>query len=209
MNKLSQVLNIVFFVAIMVLFYLHFSDKDSSIAENTNTNDDTAINYDNNNDSSSLKIAYIELEKLLIDYQFSNDLNDNFLKRKESLQNQLQTKASEYEKKATKFQEKLKRGSFISQKSAENQQNDLLNQQQELQELQYSLENKLLEEQQNMNVQLYDSIINYLEEYNKIHKYQFILSKIEGGNLLLADSTFEITDEIIELLNKRYNISSK
>ena len=203
MNKLSPVLNVVFFIAIIVLYFFHFSEKAEPVTEISPVKQSIIEN------NEQIGIAYIDLEKLLTDYKLSEELNSNFLKRKEDLQNQLQTKASDYEAAAIKFQEKLKRGSFLNQQSAENQQNALLEQQQDLQNLQYDLENQLMDEQQQMNSALYDSIINYLTEYNKTQNFQFIFSKIDGGNLLIADSTYEITNEVIENLNIRYNNTHK
>ena len=147
---------------------------------------------------------YVDLQKLLIEYKLSEQLNIDFIKRKGILQEQLDSQVKQYEKDAIAFQDKLKRGNFLNQTSAENQQNTLLKRQQELQQLQYNLEDQLLTEQQTMNIVLYDSVINYLNEYNKSHNHQFILSKIDGSNLLVANPNLNITDTIIKVLNIRY-----
>ena len=201
MNKLSSVLNIVFFIAIMVLYYFHFNNNDKAKEEIS------PVKQSIIDSNKQLSIAYLDLEKLLTDYKLSEELNNKFISRKTELQNHLESQISDYEAAAKKFQEKLKRGSFLNQQSAENQQNALLEQQQDLQNLQYDLENQLAEEQQKMNSKLYDSIINYLSEYNKVQNFQYIFSKIDGGNLLIADSSFEITNEVIEELNKRYELA--
>ena len=51
--------------------------------------------------------------------------------------------------------------------------------------------------------ELRDSINNYILEHNKTNGYDFILTKI-GDNILYANSAFDITDEIVKGLNKRY-----
>ena len=50
---------------------------------------------------------------------------------------------------------------------------------------------------------LRDSLNNFLKEYNKDRRYKMILSK-SGDNMLYADKSLDITDEVINGLNKRY-----
>ena len=48
-----------------------------------------------------------------------------------------------------------------------------------------------------------DSIQNFLKQYNKTKKYDFIMSKA-GDNMLLANPKYDITNEVVKGLNKRY-----
>ena len=51
-----------------------------------------------------------------------------------------------------------------------------------------------------------DSIENFLKDYNKDHKYAIILSKVEN-NILYADKSLDITEDVLNGLNKRYKSS--
>ena len=53
------------------------------------------------------------------------------------------------------------------------------------------------------NTALRDSLNNFLTSYNKDKKFDLILSKA-GDNILLADRRFDITNDVINGLNKRY-----
>ena len=64
------------------------------------------------------------------------------------------------------------------------------------------------DETQKYNNALRDSIQHYLKVYNKDKHYSLILSKA-GDNLLYADKSFDITNEIIAGLNKAYKPSEK
>jgi len=203
MKKGNLLFNILIIISIIVLYFLHFNSVSETTIVEKETLTPKVVS------DSSLEIVYVDLEKLLIDYKFSEQLNIDYIKRKGSLQDQLDQQVRQYEKEAIAFQDKLNRGNFLSQQSAENQQKALLKKQQELQELQYELEEKLLIEQQNMNTQLYDSVINFLTELNKEQQYNFILSKIDGSNLLVADPTLDITEHVISSLNNRYIVESE
>ena len=76
-------------------------------------------------------------------------------------------------------------------------------QDQALQELQSRLGAELDAETTKYNNALRDSLQNFLKDYNKAKKYDLIISKA-GDNILLADKKYDITDDVINGLNKRY-----
>ena len=200
MKNISTFLNVVLFVAVAVLYYLYFSNS-----ENIEQEPGSIIVEKQDVEPGEAEIAFIDLEKLLVDYKLSVDMNADYSKRMEESQDRLDLQLTAYEKEVKTYQEKLKRGGFLSQRSAENQQKALLEKQQKLQMLQMELENQLLEEQQKLNIQLYDSVMNYLQEYNKIKNFRYIFSKMDGGGLLIGDPKLDITSHVVSVLNQRYS----
>ena len=79
---------------------------------------------------------------------------------------------------------------------------------QDLQELQARLGSELDAETAKYNQALRDSLQNFLRDYNKSKKYDMILSK-SGDNILLASKRFDITQDVINGLNKRYKSTFK
>lgn len=77
--------------------------------------------------------------------------------------------------------------------------------QQELQELDSRLTQELMEQTQAMNEQLRDTVVHYLKQYNQGKGYQIIFSNTAGSPIFLADDAYNITNEIVEYLNKRYS----
>ena len=63
-------------------------------------------------------------------------------------------------------------------------------------------------ENQKNSLQLRDSINSFLKIYNKTKGYSLIISNTGFDNLLYADTAYNITQEIVEGLNARYNPSS-
>ena len=77
-----------------------------------------------------------------------------------------------------------------------------------MQELQSRLGAELDAETAKYNNALRDSLQNFLKDYNKTKKYDLIISKA-GDNILFADKKFDITNDVINGLNKRYKSTLK
>ena len=106
------------------------------------------------------------------------------------------------------FQQKLNNNGFQSREQAASVQNAIQRQQNDLQQLQARLETELANETAKFNEALRDSLNNFLKAYNKDKKYDIILSKA-GDNILFADKKYDITQDIINGLNKRYKPTAK
>jgi outer membrane protein len=75
---------------------------------------------------------------------------------------------------------------------------------QELQELEAKLTQDIMLENQKLNMQLADSLNNYLKEFNADGRYHIILSNAAKDNVLMASEEYDITDEVVAGLNARY-----
>ena len=76
---------------------------------------------------------------------------------------------------------------------------------QELEDFRVKLAEELAIENQENNIMLRDSINNFIQAYNADKKFDFIFSNAGFDNLLYGNPAYNITGEIIEGLNKRYN----
>ena len=159
--------------------------------------------------SGDLKIAYVEVDTLLSKYNFCIDLNEAMMKKEENIRLTLNQKAATLDKDQKEFQKKYENNAFISPERAQQEYNRLMKMQQDLQALQNKLTNELAAETQKNSLQLRDSINVFLKEYNKTKGYNLILSNTGFDNLLYADSSFNITQEIIDGLNARYTSAAK
>ena len=154
-----------------------------------------------------LKIAYVEVDSLMQKYTFCVEYTEILKKKTEAIQNTLNNKGIALQKEAAEFQSKLEQGGY-TREEAENVQASLQKKQLQIQNLQQSLAAEFEKEQTEYNNALHDSLENVLTEYNKAHKFTYILSKL-GDNILYADKTFDITDDVIKALNKRYKQDEK
>lgn len=163
--------------------------------------DEQPVAADNNN--SGMKIAYVEVDSLMTQYEFCKEFTLTLQKKSNNARNTLNQKGQQLQSAAANFQQKLQNNGFTSREQAESQQAAIQRQQQSLQELQARLENELAQETAKYNDALRDSLMNFLNAYNKDKKYDLILTK-QGDNILYAAKRFDITNDVINGLNKRY-----
>lgn len=156
---------------------------------------------------SGMKIAYVEVDSLMTQYNFAKDYSVTLQKKSNNARNTLTQKGNQLQAAVNNFQQKLQNNGFQSREQAQGVQNAIERQQRDLQELQARLENELANETQKFNEALRDSLNNFLASYNKDKKYDLILSKA-GDNILFADRKHDITKDIINGLNKRYKPSA-
>ena len=195
MKNLSIVLNVVLFVAVIVLYVLYFSGHKSPATAMTSKVAGTA---------DATKIVYINTDTLLNNYQLAVELNEAFLKKQEDRRTELNIKAKAIDQEGTEFQRKLQNNGFISEARAIEARDQLLVKQENFRRLQQEMMDKASREQSELNKQLFDEITNFLKEYNKEKGFSIVLSTQLGGNVLYAEDGFDITKEIVDRLNANY-----
>lgn len=197
MKNLSLILNAILAIAVIVLFVKVYSgDSASGSTKKVASNDSTSV--------SDMPIAYINVDSLLLNYQFAKDANESLIKRQEDSRLNINTKARQLQNEFDEFERKLENNAFLSRDRAEQEQNRLMKRRQELQELEGQLSQQLMQTQQKMSEELRDTIDSFLKEFNKDGKYQLILSNTSSDNVLFATPGYDITDEVTKLLNERF-----
>ncbi len=198
-QKLSLILNLVLLVAVILLYVLHFSSS-CSLKDRAVTETATVAKKDS---AELLPIAYINVDTLLQNYSFSKEANERLLAKSQKSQNELARRMDKWQKEGMEFQKKLQANLFLSQERAEQENARLMKERQDLEQLQSKMAQELMAEQQKVNEQLKDTIDTFLKEYNKTKKYQVILSNTLNDNVLYSEEGYDITAEIVELLNGR------
>jgi len=197
MKNLSLILNAVLAIAVIVLFIKVFGGNKITDTEKTEFKNETIR-------SGKLPFAYINVDSLLLNYQFAKEANESLIKRQEDSRLNINTKARQLQSEMGEFQRKLEANAFLSRERAEQEQSRLLKRQQDLRDLDGQLSQQLMQVQQKMSEQLRDTINAFLKVYNKNQKYQVIFSNTSSDNILFATKGYDITAEITDLLNKRY-----
>jgi outer membrane protein len=155
-----------------------------------------------------MKIAYVEVDSLMTQYNFAKDYSVTLQKKSNNARNTLNQKGNALQAAMANFQQKLNNNGFQSREQAASQQAAIQRQQNDLQELQARLENELANETSKFNEALRDSLQNFLKSYNQDKKYDLILSKA-GDNILMGNKKLDITQDVINGLNKRYKPTAK
>ena len=160
------------------------------------------------NSASGVKIAYVEVDSLMTQYDFAKDYSVTLEKKSNNARNTLTQKGNALQAAVNNFQQKINNNGFQSREQAAGVQAAIERQQRDLQELQARLENELASETAKFNVALRDSLQNFLKAYNKDKQFDLILSKA-GDNILMANKKYDITNDVINGLNKRYKPAKK
>lgn len=157
--------------------------------------------------NAGMKIAYIEVDSIMSQYKFCKEYSLILEKKSQNIQNTVNAKGRSLQAAAAKFQQDIQNNKY-TQQQAEAVQAGLQKQNADLQALQQRLGAEFQAETEKFNKALRDSIQHYLAVYNKDKKFSLILSKA-GDNILYADKTYDITNEVIAGLNKAYKPVAK
>ncbi|MCD8210789.1 MAG: OmpH family outer membrane protein [Prevotella sp.] len=180
-------------IALMAIFMVSCNNEAPKVEQKSSTDSSAG---------SKFKIAYVEVDSLMSQYNFCKDFSDIIEKKGQNIQKTLQDKESALQAAVNKFQQDIQSNKY-TQQQAESVQASLQKQNADLQALQQRLYQDFQTETDKYNNALRDSLQHYLSVYNKDKKYNMILSKA-GDNILLADKSFDITNEVVAGLNKAY-----
>ena len=192
MNKIQLVINIVLVAAVAALFVIIYSGNKPATAE-TATLDPAEV----------MPVAYLNVDSLLTNYTFAQEASDQLMSKQEDARVKMNTKLRTFQNEVADFQRKLENNAFLSRERAEKEQQRLAKKEQELQELEAKLTQDIMMENQKLNLQLADSLNNFLKEFNSDGRFHIILSNTAKDNVLMANEQYDITEEVINGLNAR------
>ena len=152
-------------------------------------------------------IVYIDLDRILNEYDMANDLRSVVETKVQNIQAEINRKGSKLEKDVKAFQEKIDKG-LMTRSVAENQGQKLQQQEAEFNNYAAQKQQEIQEEQMVMMNQLGDAIQTYLVKYNEEKQYAMILTNSGGAPVITADPALNITDDVLAGLNEEY-IKSK
>ena len=196
--KNNYIVSGVLAVALILLYILHFTSKPQSNQEQVK------YEFAAGDSSISLPIAYINVDSLLMNYNFATDLNEALMRKEESSRASLTQKERQVQTAYQDFQRKIENNAFLTQQRAAEEQQRIEKMGEEYQRMAQQLGNELGLERQKLNIQLSDSVREALKDFNRNKNFEVMLSNTASDNILLAHPKYDITDEVIVYLNKRY-----
>ena len=148
-------------------------------------------------------IVYIDLDRILMEYDMANDLRSVVETKVQNIQAEVNRRGTKLEKDVKAFQEKMEKG-LMTRSVAEVQGQKL--QQQELEFNNYAAQKQqeIQEEQVVMMNQLGDAIKTFLDKYNAEKQYAMILTNQGGAPVIAGDAALNITDDVLAGLNEEY-----
>lgn len=145
---------------------------------------------------------YVDLDTVLSRYNLAKDYNEEMLRMQTSMESEVRRHESSIQTLASQMQNKMQNNTYLTKESYDSDQRKLASMQASAEKsvgsLQQNFQAAAMKAQQTVN----DSIENYIKEYNASHGYDAIFFK---AATLYIDPALDITDEVIEGLNARYN----
>jgi outer membrane protein len=196
MKQISTILNVVLLAAVGYLYYYNFSAKKSPAAAA-----DKKVTGEKSSSTAGIphgNIAYIEIDSLHENYLYYKGLKDELERRQKAGTQALEEKQKRFQARAGQLQQ---RAQSMTQQEQEAASKEMDNMQQELARGKQDLDNQLFELSNNMKTNVLKNVQNFLMEFNKDKKYDYILS-YEPGFMFYKDSTLNITSNVINGLNE-------
>ena len=148
-------------------------------------------------------IVYIDLDRILMEYDMANDLRSVVETKVQNIQAEVNRRGTKLEKDVKAFQEKMEKG-LMTRSVAEVQSQKLQQQEQEFNVYAAQKQQEIQEEQVVMMNQLGDAIKTFLDRYNEEKQYAMILTNQGGAPVIAGDAALNITDDVLAGLNEEY-----
>ena len=196
MKKIFIILFAVLFLAVAGSYILHFTGKKEIVKAELVAG------------APAEGIAFVNIDSVIFNFAMFQDRRNELLDKQRKAEVELNAKGTKYERDVRDYQDKVSKG-LVTRATAEQMQQSLMQQEQEFINLRDQLSADLMEEEQVMNRQVLDYIMKFLEERRDEYNYSYILGKSFGTVVLYSDSSFDISAQVLEGLNKKYQAEKK
>ena len=186
--KISLALNIILLALVANLYMNNDAKDEAPVSENSSS-------------TSSFKVAYLNTDSLDVHYEFANAIRADLEKEAAKKQRRLERKA---EKAQQEFNNLQASAQYMTPSQLQVAQQRAVQMEQEIQMMQAELAEEFAIEQAEMQQKLIDKLDSFLVRYNDTAHFDYIIKKHIGSQILLSNPSYDITDEVLELLNAEY-----
>ena len=179
------------FAAVMVMAATSCNEKK---AEAPKTAEGAAI--------ETLKIRYIDEDSIMANYNLAKDINEAMLRRQNQYDAAQKQRGSDISKFGNAMQQKYQNNQYLTEEAFNADQAKLQKMQADAESYLANLQQSIANELNQSQIQLLDSIDNFLKDYAKKKGFDMVLRK---SATLFIDEKYDVTEEVIDGLNKRYN----
>lgn len=145
------------------------------------------------------KTGYVDTTRLLQEYSEMKEVETEFTAKSESLKTQLDSVARIFQQEVMVYQENM---ATMSQTERAEAEGDLMRKQQMLQQSSQMQSNQLRVESDQVIDSLVTKVKDFVSEYGEKNDYTYIFGSNESANIMFAKEGLDITDEVLEELNK-------
>ena len=153
---------------------------------------------------ASTKTAYVDTSKLMMESTEAKDIEAKYKAKSQEMGKELEIEIAKFKAEAGSFQKNAQMNgqAWAQQKGAELQKRE--------QQLQYAEQSIAQQLQQESGVEI-DSVVSgvkkFIKAYGKEKGYAYIYGTGDAASILYAEDKYDITNELIKLLNDKYKSS--
>ncbi|MBW2961546.1 OmpH family outer membrane protein [Mesonia aestuariivivens] len=150
------------------------------------------------------KTAYVDNTILIQDFKEMKETEAIFNERSEKLQRNLDSVAKAFQAEVQEYQSKSQSMSAAQRQEKEQ---ELMQKQQMLSRQQQMQSGQLRQESDKIIDSLITKVKDFVGDYGKDKGYTYIFGSNESANIMYAKEGKDITDEVLEALNKEYGVT--
>jgi len=198
MKNTNYIISGILAIAVIILFILQFTDSKQDSKQNSNFSGDSISVY--------LPVAYVNIDSLLTNFNFYTQLISDYESKLSKQNSQLSQRYQKFQKDVTEFQQKVQNRAFLTPERMLQEETRLGRVQKDLEQATAQVEQELALEQRVIGQRLSDTLSVAMKKFNEPQKYQMIFTRTGNSNILYADDSYDITQEIIDFLNLNYPV---
>ena len=174
------------------------SSNDKESIENTTTSS-TLISDENEH---QMRIAFVNSDTVSKYYDFAEKIKTSLENKRNAAENQFKDKMNNYQKLRSDFE---KAAPIMGEREKMEKAQNIMTLEQEIMKFEQDLSEQLGQEELKITEDYILKTHEYMQVIGKELGYDYVLSFRIGGPMLYADPAHDITQDVIELLNERYN----
>ena len=153
---------------------------------------------------ASTKTAYVDTSKLMMESTEAKDIEAKYKAKSQEMGKELEIEIAKFKAEAGSFQKNAQMNgqAWAQQKGAELQKRE--------KQLQYAEQSIAQQLQKESGVEI-DSVVStvkkFIKSYGKEKGYAYIYGTGDAASILYAEDKYDITNELIKLLNDKYKAS--
>lgn len=189
-KNITSALKHVFISIVAVFFFTQCNNIDNNCNDNKvrNLKPDSIV---------GIRIVYADIDSIILKYNFAIDTNKELIKKQGLIKEQLRRKSNEINRYRSR---RVEANTFQEYKEITN---IIIGKEEELVKYRTTEMDGFNKLAHAKDKEIRDSITNFIIEYNRKKGYDYILAKY-NENVLYANKSLDITNEIIDKLNSRY-----
>lgn len=146
------------------------------------------------------RLVYVDVNKLIEGYNKTKIAKNEFEKKAKMMQSNVDTLVASWQQELKNYE---RSAANLSAAQVKSQQNIIAAKQNHVTNYSESVQKQIAEEDKKITQALINDINQFVQEYGKSNGYRLIFGATGGGNIMYADQSADLTDDVLKELNSR------